>query len=125
MDDPCYRLWGTGHKARFDFIVASHVIEHTTDMLGWLRDCSALLKADGKLVLFVPDCMYCFDLLRPLSSTGQILQAFIEKRVRHPPGVGFDHLAYIVTREGHCASQVGDNRPLAFINELDDRKVVL
>lgn len=28
-----------GKTARYDYIVASHVIEHTTDMLGFLKDC--------------------------------------------------------------------------------------
>ena len=28
-----------GKTARYDYIVASHVIEHSTDMLGFLKDC--------------------------------------------------------------------------------------
>ena len=42
----------SGH---YDYIVASHVIEHTTDMLGFLKDCQTLLKKTGNLVLAVPD----------------------------------------------------------------------
>jgi predicted SAM-dependent methyltransferase len=83
-----------GTKERYDFIFASHVIEHVTDIVRFLQDCEALLKPDGKLVLAVPDKRYCFDALRPISTVGQALQAYAEKRDRHPPGVIFDQTAY-------------------------------
>ncbi len=44
-----------GKPAHYDYIVASHVIEHTTDMLGFLKDCQRVLKPDGVLALAVPD----------------------------------------------------------------------
>ena len=31
-------------RCHYDYIVASHVIEHTPDMLGFLKDCETLLK---------------------------------------------------------------------------------
>jgi hypothetical protein len=51
-------------------------------MLGFLKDCETLLKQGGILVLAVPDKRRCFDLLQPLTSTGMILQAHAERRVR-------------------------------------------
>ncbi|WP_292382912.1 methyltransferase domain-containing protein [Mesorhizobium sp.] len=82
-----------GKPDRYDFIVASHVIEHVTDIVRFLQDCSALLKPSGVLVLAVPDKRYCFDVLRPVSTVGQALQAYAEKRTRHSPGVIYDSLA--------------------------------
>jgi glycosyltransferase involved in cell wall biosynthesis len=111
-----------GQKARYDYILASHVIEHTPDLLRFLNDCSALLKKAGKLVLIVPDAMSCFDVLRPLSSTGQILQAHIDRHERHPPGIGFDHQAYITTRGGYAGWAINDNRPLQFQHSLDEAR---
>nr|WP_189341866.1 methyltransferase domain-containing protein [Mesorhizobium sp. M2A.F.Ca.ET.067.02.1.1] len=83
-----------GEQARYDFIVASHVIEHVTDIVRFLQDCEALLKPNGRLVLAVPDKRYCFDALRPLSTVGQALQAYAEKRQRHTAGSLFDHVGY-------------------------------
>lgn len=90
-----------GEKERYDFIVASHVIEHVTDIIRFLRDCEALLKPDGVLVLAVPDKRFCFDVLRPVSTVGQALQAFHEQRVRHPAGTVFDHISMVCTKAGH------------------------
>ncbi|MES0017234.1 methyltransferase domain-containing protein [Mesorhizobium sp. M0036] len=83
-----------GKKGRYDFIFASHVIEHITDIVRFIQDCEALLKPDGKLVLAVPDKRYCFDALRPLSTVGQVIQAYIDKRKRHTAGVLFDQAYY-------------------------------
>jgi SAM-dependent methyltransferase len=39
----------------FDVIILFHVLEHLADPLDTLRDCAALLKADGRLILSVPN----------------------------------------------------------------------
>jgi len=109
-----------GRQHIFDFVVASHVVEHTTDLVRFFQDCSALLKPSGVLLLIVPDSMSCFDVFRPLSSTGQVLQAYVEKRVRHAPGVGFDHIAYNAVREGEPGWWLSDTRPLRFQYGIDD-----
>ena len=82
----------------YDAIVASHVIEHTPDMLGFLQSCDTLLAPGGTLLLAVPDKRHCFDALQPLSSTGGVLQARLEGRVRPTPGAVFDDHAYNVVR---------------------------
>jgi predicted SAM-dependent methyltransferase len=87
-----------GKKERYDFIFASHVIEHVTDIVRFIQDCEALLKPDGLLVLAVPDKRFCFDALRPLSTVGQALQAYLEKRKRHSPGVLFDQAFYVCSK---------------------------
>lgn len=90
-----------GETGKYDFIVASHVIEHVTDIIRFLRDCEELLKPDGVLVLAVPDKRFCFDVLRPVSTVGQALQAFHEKRVRHTPGSVFDHISLVCAKAGN------------------------
>ena len=90
-----------GRPERYDFIFASHVIEHVTDIVRFLQDCETLLKPAGRLVLAVPDKRYCFDVLRPLTTVGQALQAYVEKRQRHPAGVLYDHFAYFCEKNGH------------------------
>jgi 2-polyprenyl-3-methyl-5-hydroxy-6-metoxy-1,4-benzoquinol methylase len=107
-----------GKPGHYDYIVASHVIEHTTDMLGFLKDCQSLLKKRGVLVLAIPDKRRCFDLLQPLTSTGMVLQAHEERRTRHPAGLLFDDFAYNVARDGAIGWSAGANGKLGFCADL-------
>lgn len=79
---------------KFDVIVASHMIEHTTDVIGFLRSCDALLDG-GQLMLIVPDKRFCFDHFRPTSTAGHAIDAHFSRRERHF-GALFDHYAYFV-----------------------------
>ena len=55
--------------------MASHVIEHVPDLIGWLDQVAEVTADGGDLVLAVPDRRYCFDLHRPGTTLGQMLQA--------------------------------------------------
>ena len=109
-------------RGLYDYIIASHMIEHTPDMIGFVEDAAALLKPSGLLVLVVPDCSFCFDVFRPLSSTGQILQAHIEGRRQHTPGIGFDHVAYSATRGGKAGWFVSDTSSLSLAGNVLNAK---
>lgn len=89
-----------GLASEYDFIIASHVIEHTVDFIGFLQDCEKMLKSGGILSLAVPDKRYCFDILKPLSTTGQVLEAHLDGRKRHSLGTIFDAHAMHVSRGG-------------------------
>jgi SAM-dependent methyltransferase len=104
--------------AYYDYIIASHVIEHTPDMLGFLKDCQALLKEDGVLILAVSDKRRCFDVFQPLTSTGMILQAHLERRTRHTPGQMFDFIAYNALRDGVSGWTFSADGPLTFAHDL-------
>lgn len=85
-----------GTPGRYSYIIASHVIEHTTDIVRFLQDCEALLKPDGVLILAVPDKRYCFDYFRPVSTAGEAVAAYLEKRDRHSVSTLFNHFSTIV-----------------------------
>ncbi|MEB2848291.1 methyltransferase domain-containing protein [Endobacterium cereale] len=89
-----------GEPKKYDFIFASHVIEHITDVVRFIGDCESLLKDNGTLVLVVPDKRFCFDTFRPISTVGQVLDAHIEKRTRHTPGQIFDFYLSCAQRSG-------------------------
>jgi SAM-dependent methyltransferase len=108
-----------GRPGAFDYIVASHVIEHTPDMLGFLASCEALLAPRGTLLLAVPDKRHCFDVLQPLASTGAVLQAHLDRRQRPTPGAIFDEVAYNAVRDGAIGWAPGDARPLRFFASLE------
>jgi SAM-dependent methyltransferase len=77
----------------YDWIIASHVVEHIPNLISFLQQCEKLLKPNGVLSLVVPDKRYCFDYFQPLSSTGMLLDAHTEERVRPSSGQVFDHFA--------------------------------
>lgn len=87
-----------GRQSCYDWIVASHVIEHTPDLVGFLADCQALLHETGRLILVIPDKRYCFDHFQNLTSTGDVLDAHQLGRTRPSPGRIFDHYANAVRK---------------------------
>ncbi len=80
-------------RGEYDFIYASHVIEHVTDPVAFFRSCEILLKDTGNLILVVPDKRHCFDALQPVTTTGDFLDAFNAKATRHSAGRAFDFVA--------------------------------
>lgn len=58
---------------RFDYILASHVIEHVPDLISFLQDCEAILNEHGDIRLAIPDKRFCFDHNRQCSSLGRII----------------------------------------------------
>ncbi len=90
-----------GRRGWYDWIIASHVIEHTPDLVGFLIECQALLGEAGRLILVVPDKRYCFDHFQSLSSTGDVLDAHQQGRTKPSPGRVFDHHANAVSKGRH------------------------
>jgi SAM-dependent methyltransferase len=89
-----------GDQNCFDYIIASHVIEHTPDLVSFLKECELLLKVGGVLSLVVPDKRCCFDRLRPLTSTGDVVDAFVQKRIRPSIAAVFDHFSLASFKRG-------------------------
>lgn len=92
-----------GKTGCYDWIIASHVIEHVPDLISYLQQCEVLLKPAGILSLVIPDKRYCFDYFSSSSSTGNVLDAYAEKRVRPSHGQIFDHFANASKRNGNIA----------------------
>ena len=114
-----------GQSERYDFILASHVIEHVPDLVGFLQDCETLLKPAGQVILAVPDKRYCFDVLRPISTVGQVLQAKIESRDRHTIGTLYDQDAYACAKSGDIAWMEPDMENIGLLRTPEMAKKVL
>jgi GT2 family glycosyltransferase/2-polyprenyl-3-methyl-5-hydroxy-6-metoxy-1,4-benzoquinol methylase len=104
----------------FDAFIASHVIEHTPDLVAFLDSAATLLKPDGVVVLAIPDKRYCFDYFQPLTTTGQLLAAHRERRSRHTPRLAFDHFAYTVEDGGAIAWGQRPIQGLRLIHTLEE-----
>ena len=88
---------------RFAWIIASHVIEHTPDLVGFLEDCQEILAPDGVLSLAVPDKRFCFDVLREVTSIAQVIDAHELGRTVHTPGAVADYFMNVARRHGAIA----------------------
>jgi SAM-dependent methyltransferase len=86
-----------GPDARFDFVVSSHNLEHLPDPVRFLQGCEALLVPGGIVAMAVPDKRACFDFFRPHTSTGEMLEAFHERRARPSLAQTFSQGAYNAT----------------------------
>ena len=83
--------------APYSWVVASHVIEHVPDVIGWLGDIASVLADDGELVLAIPDRRFCFDARRQATSVGQMIHAHdLESTVPSVRAV-FDHFREAVS----------------------------
>lgn len=76
-------IWGSntlaealGHQ-KVDYVIASHVVEHVPNLVGWLAEIDAVLKHDGRLHLVVPDKRFTFDVARDESRMSDVLAAHI------------------------------------------------
>lgn len=66
----------------YAWVAASHLIEHVPDLIGWLQTIGARLSPKGILFCVVPDGRFTFDIHRPLSTLGKILQDHLDGKQR-------------------------------------------
>jgi SAM-dependent methyltransferase len=101
-------LMGTG---RFDYVVASHVIEHVPDIVEFINQCADVMKDGGTLTLAVPDKRQTFDSLRPNSALSAVIDAHCQKQTLSSPGAVAEHLLYCAHSEGRIVWS--ERRPLS------------
>ncbi len=96
-------LWGkstfveaVGADKKFDYVIASHVIEHVPDMIGWLKEISSILKPLGILSLVVPDKRYTLDRLRRTATGADLIEACLCYLRKPSPRQIFDHFSLVV-----------------------------
>lgn len=85
-------------------LIASHVLEHLPDAIGFLKSAETLLDSrTGRLRLALPDRRLCFDIFRPPATTGRLLAAHRSAAIRHSYADLFDHVAYLARIDGRAA----------------------
>jgi hypothetical protein len=84
----------------FDALIASHVLEHVPDLIAFLDSAAVLMRRTGRISAALPDQRYCFDCFRPISTTGDVLEAHADRRTRHSLRTAWDHTAYAATGDG-------------------------
>jgi SAM-dependent methyltransferase len=69
--------------APFDYVIASHLIEHIPDPVSWFAEVANTLRVGGILSLLIPDKRYCFDVNRRTTDISEIVDAHL-RRLRQP-----------------------------------------
>lgn len=82
----------------YDWIIASHVIEHTPDLIGFLAECDSILKDSGVVSLAVPDARFAFDCFRPLTGIAPVLDAHERRAIIHSAGTAADYFLNVVKK---------------------------
>lgn len=104
----------------FDAFIASHVIEHTTDVITFLRAAQTLIKPDGVVILAVPDKRKCFDFYRHPSATADAIAAFHERRDRHTVRTHLDYGLNMAHKPNGVGAWFGaDTLPTAPVHTMD------
>jgi hypothetical protein len=106
-----------GEHNRYSWIVASHVIEHVPDMIGFLKDCSSVLEEGGVLALAIPDQRFTMDRDRPTSGLAQALDAHLRRDDRPSVGALMEIHARAVSKWGRINWRPFHLGPTRRINE--------
>jgi 2-polyprenyl-3-methyl-5-hydroxy-6-metoxy-1,4-benzoquinol methylase len=107
-----------GRRHIYDWLIGSHVLEHSTDLIGFLNDCDSLLKKDGVLSLAVPDKRYCFDRFRPLSG----IDAARNPQKIHSAGIAAEYFLTVVSKGGRIAWDANERGEFEFVHSLEQAK---
>ncbi|GMO35507.1 MAG: hypothetical protein Ta2B_15570 [Termitinemataceae bacterium] len=64
---------------KFDYVIATHVLEHIPQLILFFQDIGKILNAKGKLCLAIPDKRYCFDHFRYPTSFAECYDVYTRK----------------------------------------------
>jgi len=104
---PIDAVWVPGRRLsrcvrgrKFDYAVASHVMEHVPDPLGWLHQVLECLVVGGRIALLLPIRDRTMDFYRNDTTFGQIVGWSIEKPARPTPTQVMDFLSQSFFHQG-------------------------
>lgn len=93
----------TGKSNYYNWAIGSHLIEHTPDLITFLKECEEILKEDGVLSLVVPDIRFHFDYFRPITGISKVIDAYLQKNVIHTAGTAAEYHLNCSVRGGKIA----------------------
>lgn len=109
----------TGRSHYYDWVIASHVIEHTPDLIAFICQCDDILKERGVLSLVVPDKRYCFDKYRSVTSLSQVVDRHLIGAKEHTPGTVADYYLNVVRCDGQDAWDSKTTGALSFSHPVE------
>lgn len=110
----------TGKQKYYDWIIASHVIEHVPDLIGFLKDCDSILKDDGVISLVIPDKRFCFDHYRPLTTVSRVIDNHMAGSTIHSAGIVAEYFLNVVSKAGQIAWTPDFSGEYQMVHSLED-----
>jgi methyltransferase family protein len=102
----------------YDWIAASHVVEHVPDLISWFDNLHSKLKEGGVLFLVVPDKRFTFDYHRNTTNLADVVSAH-QQKLRTPSfRQVFDHYFYTTNQIDPAQIWQGVHPGPAFRNYL-------
>jgi hypothetical protein len=102
--------------SRFDLVFSSHAIEHQPCLVNHLQQIDAILADDGMVAFIVPEKNHTFDVLRQLSTTGEVLTAYHAGRLIPRGAEVFEYYSRHVTL--NACRKVTPQDDLSFLNAI-------
>jgi hypothetical protein len=72
---------------KFDYVLASHVIEHIPKIIHFFHDIATIMNKDALLCLTIPDKRYCFDHFRVCTSFAEAYNVYANNVEMNPSRV--------------------------------------
>ena len=103
-----------GERGPVGYVVASHVIEHVPDLVGWLAEVAEVLAVGGVLSLAIPDKRFCFDRRRAETQLADVVEAHLQARRRPSARQVFDFWSGLheIDTAAAWAGTLDDDTPL-------------
>ncbi len=116
-------------ERRAHWAVASHIIEHVPNLMGWLAEIGEVLVPGGVLSLAVPDKRFSFDAKRRETDVSDFVEAALTERTRHTVAATYDFWARILPVDTAAVwagtggvDEVPDNRGLGLEKSYESLK---
>lgn len=97
---PGKRLTDCVNGRRFAYAVASHVMEHVPNPLGWLHEILECVEVGGRVAIVLPMRTKTMDYYRQNTTFGQVVGWSIEKPTRPTPSQVMDFLSQTFFHQG-------------------------
>lgn len=107
---------------RFDVVLASHVLEHTTSLIDFLNECTQLLADGGVVALVVPDHRFCFDRFRQRSALSRVIDASVNPPPVHTVGTLTEFYLNAVKHRNTTSWAPGHQGKYRLIHSVDEVK---
>ena len=103
-----------GERGPVAYVVASHVIEHVPDLVGWLAEVAEVLAVGGVLSLAIPDKRFCFDRRRAETQLADVSVEHLQARQRPSARQVFDFWSGLheIDTAAAWAGTLDDDTPL-------------
>jgi len=101
----------------YDWIIASHLIEHTPDLIAFLADCDSILRDNGVLSLVIPDKRMVFDRFRPITGLARVIDAHLAGNRIHSAGTAAEYFLNVASKSRQLGCTANTRGEYNFIHD--------